>query len=206
MPDILEGFRALPPHGVAGLVVLLMYAIESELRFGAKARSFGTGDADGKSTLAVSLASGVPVLGFVLAIKTSSWVPDIFHTPTLPGMPAAAWIGVALAGAGLILRAWAVLTLRERYTRTLMTHAQHAFERRGPYQRIRHPGYLGSLLCLNGIAIASGSAFVLLASVAATTLAYGYRIHVEDRMLSRAFGEPYDAYRREVHALVPWRY
>jgi protein-S-isoprenylcysteine O-methyltransferase len=204
MPDLLEGFRALPPHGIAGLAMLLLYAIESEVRFGAKARSFEAGDSDRKSTLAVSLASAVPVLGFVLAMKaTSAWVPVFVRSPSLPGMPGAAWLGVAVAAIGLGLRAWALLTLRERYTRTLMTRAEHAFERGGPYRRMRHPGYLGSLLCLNGIAMASGSLPVLLASLAATFLAYAYRIRVEDHMLLRAFGEPYAAYRREVNALVP---
>ena len=204
MPDLLAGFRALPPHGMAGAVILLLYAIEAELRFGSKARSYSTGGADRGSSLALSLAAAVPIVGFVLAIKTtSSWVPDVFRTPSLPGMPVIAWAGVVLAGAGLILRAWALFTLRERYTRTLMTHAEHRIERGGPYRRIRHPGYLGSLMCLNGLAIASGSALVLLASIAATFLAYGYRIKVEDEMLVRAFGEPYAAYRREVNALLP---
>ncbi|HXS52522.1 MAG TPA: methyltransferase [Usitatibacter sp.] len=68
---------------------------------------------------------------------------------------------------------------------------------------MRHPGYLGSLLCLNGIAMASGSAVVLLASMATTLAAYAYRIHVEGEMLVKTFGEPYAAYRREVNALVP---
>jgi protein-S-isoprenylcysteine O-methyltransferase len=130
-------------------------------------------------------------------------VPDFLRTPSLPGMPGAAWLGVTVAGIGLILRAWALLTLRERYTRTLMTYAEHSLERGGPYRWIRHPGYLGSLLCLNGIAMASGSIVVLLASMAATLLAYHYRIRVEDQMLVRTFGEAYAAYRREVNALVP---
>lgn len=204
MPDLLQGFRALPPHGIAALLVLLLYALESELRFGAKARSHAAGEPDRNSTLALKLASAVPVLGFALAMKTHApWVPEFIRAPTVPGMPAAAWIGVMLEAIGLGLRAWAVLTLRERYTRTLLTHADHALERGGPYRWVRHPGYLGSLLCLNGLAMASGSAFVLVASLAATLSAYGYRIRVEDRMLMRTFGEPYAAYRREVSALVP---
>jgi len=204
MPDVLEGFKALPPHGIAALLILLLYALESELRFGAKARSHSAGEADRKSTMVLKLASAVPLLGFVLAMKThSAWVPEFIRAPSLPGMPATGWIGVSLEAIGLALRAWAVLTLRERYTRTLMTHADHVIERGGPYRWVRHPGYLGSLLCLNGIALASGSAVVFAASLATTLLAYGYRIRVEDQMLVTAFGEPYIAYRREVNALVP---
>jgi len=62
---------------------------------------------------------------------------------------------------------------------------------------------LGSLLCLNGIAVTSGSAPVLAASLVATISGYLYRIRAEDRMLVDALGEPYAEYRREVRALLP---
>ena len=206
MSWLVEGFRALPPHGLGGVALLVLYALQSELRFGARARShFATGT-DRGTTLAVMAAALVPTVGFVLAMKAgrSTWVPVWFREPQLPGMPLTAWCGVAVGGLGILLRLWAVLTLRERYTRTLMTHDDHAVERHGPYRWIRHPGYLGSLLCLNGLALASGSAAVLAASMAATLAAYAYRIRVEDQMLLRAFGEAYGSYRREVGALIPF--
>jgi protein-S-isoprenylcysteine O-methyltransferase len=121
-----------------------------------------------------------------------------------PAMAAVAWTGVGLGIAGLLLRLWAVLTLRKRYTRTLLVHDDHSLERRGPYRFVRHPGYLGSLLCLNGFALASGSAAVFAISLAVTLAAYAYRIRVEDAMLTATFGESYEAYRREVRALLPF--
>jgi protein-S-isoprenylcysteine O-methyltransferase len=105
---------------------------------------------------------------------------------------------------GLALRLWAVLVLRERYTRTLLVHESHAVERRGPYRIVRHPGYLGSLLTMNGIALATGNGAVLIASLVFTLAAYAYRIRVEDAMLVAAFGDSYESYRREVRALVPF--
>jgi len=111
---------------------------------------------------------------------------------------------VAPLGRSLIIRLWSVLTLRQRYTRTLLVHEGHAIERGGPYRFVRHPGYLGSLLCLNGIALASGSALVFVASLAATSAAYAYRVRVEDAMLVAAFGASYESYRREVGALLPF--
>lgn len=199
MGSLLDGLRSLPPHGRGALVVLLLYVVQSEVRFGARARSHSAGASDRRSTIAVSLAAAIPVLGFVLAMKT-----DWFRGLPLPGMPAAGWAGVALGGLGLAVRIWAVLTLRERYTRTLLIQDQHAVERGGPYRRVRHPGYLGSLLSLNGVAAASGSVVVLTASLAATLAAYAYRIRVEDEMLVRRFGEAYASYRRQVGALIPF--
>ena len=103
MSEWLDGFKNLPPYGLAALAVVLLYAIQSEIRFGARARSHAAGAADRGSTVAVSLASAVPVLGFALAMKaaTSSWLPEWFGRATLPGMPVTAWAGVALGSLGL---------------------------------------------------------------------------------------------------------
>jgi protein-S-isoprenylcysteine O-methyltransferase Ste14 len=206
MSNLFRLFVALPGYGVGAVVVLLLYVIQSEIRFGTKARTMSAGPADRGSTLAVSLAAAVPTLGFVLAMKArgSSAVAPLPSWP-LPGMPAIAWVGVGIGASGLILRLWSVLTLRDRYTRTLLTEAGQAMERGGPYRFVRHPGYLGSLLCLNGIAMASGDRLTLIASLAATLAAYAYRIHVEDAMLVAQFGASYRTYCREVGALMPFR-
>jgi protein-S-isoprenylcysteine O-methyltransferase len=200
-----DGFRALPPYGIGGVVVFVLYALQSEIRFGPKARSHSRGPADRGSSVAISVAALFPMLGFVLAMKAanSTWIPAWFRW-ALPGMPAVAWAGVAIGAVGLAIRLWSVLTLRERYTRTLLTHDEHRVEQGGPYRWVRHPGYLGSLLSLNGIAMASGSEVVLFASLLPTLAAYAYRIRVEDEMLVAALGPEYDAYRRGVNALIPF--
>ena len=208
MSEWLARFAALPAYGLGGLAVLLLYALQSEVRFGRRARTHAAGAADRKSTLLVSLSAVVPALGFALAMKggqssSSGWIPVWFRDAAMPGLPLVAWIGVAVGAAGLALRLAAVLTLRERYTRTLMVQDDQRIERGGPYQWVRHPGYLGSLLCLNGVALASGNALVVIGSLAATLAAYAYRIKVEDAMLVAELGQAYAEYRREVQALIP---
>lgn len=207
--ELLSRFAALPSYGLGGLAVLLLYAIQSEIRFGSRARTHRTGVSDRNSTWVVSISAAVPVLGFALAMKASSpggssWVPHWFSAAALPGLPFVAWIGVALGVLGLGLRLVAVLTLRDRYTRTLLVQEQHTIERHGPYRWVRHPGYLGSLLCLNGIALASGNLLTVVTSLLATFAAYSYRIRVEDQMLIDSFGPPYAEYRRQVGALLPF--
>jgi protein-S-isoprenylcysteine O-methyltransferase len=167
------------------------------------------GAADRYSTLAVSASAAVPVLGFAFAMKANSpglpsWLPHWFRDAVIPGLPIVAWIGVVLGVLGLGLRLAAVLTLRERYTRTLLIQAEHTTECGGPYRWVRHPGYLGSLLCLNGIALASGNWLTLLGSLLATSAAYSYRIRIEDEMLVASLGSAYAAYRRQVRPLLPF--
>jgi protein-S-isoprenylcysteine O-methyltransferase Ste14 len=208
--DFIAGFESLPAHGMAAFSVLLLYAAEAEIRFGKKARTMSAGPADRWSTVALSLAAGVPVLGFVFAMRGSTstflralplWLRD---PGTLPGMPLIAWVGVGFGVAGLLLRLWALLTLRQRYTRTLRVDEGHVVERGAAYKLVRHPGYLGSLMCLNGLGLASGNLVVCLASLVATIAAYTYRIRVEEEMLVKAFGDSYVRYQREVPALLPF--
>lgn len=210
MSDLIARFASLPAYGLGAIVVLLLYAIQSEVRFGARARTMRTGALDRNSTLVVSISAAIPVLGFALAVKAnssdfSSSLPRWFREAIVPGLPFVAWMGVVAGALGLGLRLWAVLTLRERYTRTLLVQSEHAVERGGPYRWLRHPGYLGSLLCLNGIALASGNWATLVASLLATSLAYGYRIKVEDDMLVASLGTAYAEYKRRVRAIVPVR-
>ncbi len=209
MSEWIARIAALPSYGLAGLGVLLLYGLQSEIRFGARARSHRTGSSDRNSTLAVSLAAVVSVAGFVLAMKASSpsfssWLPSWFSRAVVPALPLVPWVGVAVGVLGIALRLWAVLTLRERYTRTLLVQDDHPIERNGPYRWVRHPGYLGSLLCINGVALASANIAVFVASLVATIAAYGYRIRVEDEMLISSLGPAYAQYRQQVGSLVPF--
>src|SRR5437870_11885055 len=104
-------------------------------------------------------------------------------------MPAVAWIGVAVGALGLFLRLWAMLTLRERYTRTLLIHANHTIERGGPYRFVRHPGYLGSMMTLNGIGLASENTLVFVASMIATLIRIPIASGSRTRCWSRRSGK-----------------
>jgi protein-S-isoprenylcysteine O-methyltransferase len=194
---VIDRFLAMPHYGIAATLILVFWAIQAEIRFGAKARAMKAGASDRGSTTALSVASLVPMIGFILAMQGRIPV-------TLPGMPTVAWVGVTLGAFGCALRLWSLLVLRERFSRTLLVQQAHDLERNGPYRLVRHPGYLGSLLCLNGIASASGNTLVLAASIVITGAAYRYRIRVEEAMLASAFGEAYESYRRSTGALIPW--
>jgi hypothetical protein len=114
----------LPPYGMGAVLVLLLYTVQSEIRFGARARTHAAGTLDRGTTIPVSLSSAVPIFGFVLAMLAQrSAVPSqpfarLVGSGTMPGMPAVAWLGLRLGGLGLIIRLWSVLTLRH------VTHAR----------------------------------------------------------------------------------
>jgi protein-S-isoprenylcysteine O-methyltransferase Ste14 len=75
---------------------------------------------------------------------------------------------------------------------------------RGPYGWVRHPLYLGWLLATFGAARMSGDR-LMFAVITAIYLAVAVRW--EERSLSRAFGERYEEYKRQVRwRMVPYVY
>ncbi len=89
MSGFFAGFATLPPHGIGALLVLLLYAVQSEIGFGARARSHSASASDRGSTSVLKVAAAIPVLGFVLAMKAHavSRIPDWFRNASLPACP-----------------------------------------------------------------------------------------------------------------------
>ena len=110
---------------------------------------------------------------------------------------------VVLMLAGLALRWYAISVLGRSFTFTVLTQAGQRVMDRGPYRRIRHPSYAGSLLTILGVLVGCANPLTFLGLVPAL-VAYGYRIHVEEQVLSRDLGKPYRAYMRRTSRLIPF--
>ena len=91
------GFAARP-YGVAGTALIILYALQAELRFGARARSSKAGATDRGSTWVVT--PGGDDTGLWLqsygheAFQPSATRPvvlDWLFGASLPGLPASAW-------------------------------------------------------------------------------------------------------------------
>ena len=94
--------------------------------------------------------------------------------------------GAPVAAAGALLRVWAAGHLRKGEEVTCS----------GPYRRVRHPLYWGSLLIGLGFALAAAeplAAGLVIAYLAVTLLAAA---RLEEATLRDAFGAEYDAYVR----------
>lgn len=121
----------------------------------------------------------------------------------VPIPPAMRWIGLAVLAIGLALRAWAMIFLRNSYSRVLQVIQQQSLMTGGPYRVIRHPGYAGSLLVWIGFAVGLGSWVAALFAALLLGAAYIHRISAEERMLAAEFGPAYVAYRRSTWRLIP---
>ena len=114
------------------------------------------------------------------------------------------WLGLTLMLGGLALRYWAAKTLGEFYTRTLQVIQGQKIVNQAPYNVIRHPGYLGTLLMEIGAGLAVTNWVVLLAVLVIGITSRAYRINVEEKMLEANFGEEYKVYSNHTWKLIPF--
>ena len=115
-------------------------------------------------------------------------------------------LGFALFVCGLGLRGWSVFHLGRYFTVDVSIAAGHRLIDSGPYRRIRHPAYTGSLLALAGLGFCYGNFASLLAVTIPVFLAFRRRIEIEEAALRAEFGDTYRAYMQRTRRLVPGVY
>lgn len=185
-----------PPRIVAIACLATFLTVERRLRKGHEAATLERGEHDRGSTLAIGATFGlaIPSAPFASLIKGS-------RLPASTG-----WVGVALMAGAVAVRIWAAQTLGESYTRTLRVRAGQRVIDSGPYAFVRHPGYAADLMMWFGWGLAWTNALAIVAASVPTSLAYAYRIAVEERMLLNQLGEEYSRYARRTARLVPGLY
>jgi protein-S-isoprenylcysteine O-methyltransferase len=179
------------------ILALELVVLERLLRTG-RGRSFAMRAGDRGTTWLTSLVPLVLLAG-VLPVRV--WLE--------PGRvalgPLAAGSCLAAMAAGSALRVWAMRTLGEFFTRTLVTFDDQALVERGPYRWLRHPGYLARLLVvLPGILMLSANALYAAIAAAIYTEVYRRRTAAEEAMLLARFGDAYAGYRRRTWRLLPF--
>lgn len=100
------------------------------------------------------------------------------------------WLALLLALQPL--RAWALLTLGERWTTRVLVLPGTPPVGHGPYRLLRHPNYLVVALEVPVIALAAGEPWAALGFGLANLALLGLRIRVEDRALGRPAGRAPD--------------
>lgn len=120
------------------------------------------------------------------------------------------WLELALALSAILIAvtsAWMVIdsvrTLGKQFSVPARIVSGHELVRNGPFAVVRHPIYSGLLGLLIATAVAFSSWLGLILSIALYLVGTSMRIRKEERLLRDEFGAEYDAYAREVPALVP---
>jgi protein-S-isoprenylcysteine O-methyltransferase len=139
----------------------------------------------------------------IAAFALAAVLPILLRNSNIGSLGDAAWAGVALSAAGLVIRAWGMRTLGAAYSRTLRTTADQRLVTAGPYRFVRHPGYLGTIAVWVGACLAFHSWLAALVVAVIMAIAYGWRIRAEEEMLAARFGDDYDRYAAHTARLIP---
>ena len=138
--------------------------------------------------------------GFYLVYLVIGW--DIKHHPASLGIGFAV-LGSALYIVGSIIMHWAMLANKHfEVTVRIQKDRDHKVVTKGPYQIVRHPGYVGAILWTVSPPLIVGSVMALFPAVVAVGLLV-VRTILEDRILYREL-DGYGEYAATVkHRLLP---
>jgi len=115
-------------------------------------------------------------------------------------------LGLLLLIAGITIRWVAIWTLGRYFTGTIVIKDGHQLIRAGLYKHLRHPAYAGTLLAHLGLGMSFSNWYSLAFSSVPYFLVSLYRMRVEERALTDAFGAEYEAYCKSAKRLIPHLY
>ena len=144
------------------------------------------------------------VLWAVIAgsITASNWALHLLPSADFvaPWVPV---IAVALLAAGLVIRWSAILSLGRFFSVNVAIQTSQIVYRKGLYRLVRHPSYLGIMVIFLGIGLHLGNWAAVGIMLLLPAAALLYRIHVEEKALTTAFGIEYQAYCAVTKRLIP---
>ncbi len=140
-----------------------------------------------------------------LSMLLSLTIAFLFAASGIASLPSwAFYLGIGLMIAGILLRQWSIAVLGRYFSRTVGVQEGQAVVDRGPYRLVRHPAYTGSLLTMVGLGFVLQSWGAVLVLIVFFGVAFGYRIHVEEGVLTSKLGDEYVAYAKKTKRLIPY--
>ncbi|HEX6939040.1 MAG TPA: isoprenylcysteine carboxylmethyltransferase family protein [Longimicrobiales bacterium] len=127
-----------------------------------------------------------------IRLRALWFVVPVFLITARPSVPLLK-VGLVLAVAGGLLRAWASGTIRKNNVLTTG----------GPYAHTRNPLYLGTFLVGLGVTIAGGSWPFVVLFLAFFAIVYGRTMRAEERRLEELFGDRFREYAARVPLFIP---
>ena len=114
------------------------------------------------------------------------------------------YIGIIFILLGILLRQWSIYILGSFFSQVVATQKNQKLIESGPYRLVRHPSYTGALLILIGIGLSVKSWAAILTILLIFTIAYGYRIYIEEKAMISQFGEEYVQYKKKTKRIIPY--
>jgi protein-S-isoprenylcysteine O-methyltransferase len=182
-----------------GVLYLVLWGVYNSLRhWGVRG---GVASADDKNQRTF-WSLGRPIM--IAIVVVAPWEYANFAGP-IPRGGMLAWLGLTLFAGGDFLQVFAMSSLRGLCTSRLGVQPGHRLVTNGPYRVVRHPGYLGAVLCFFGMGLAMSSLMSIALSVLFEPVLV-WRIEHEEEMLLKEFGDEYRTYKQKPKRLIPMLY
>jgi protein-S-isoprenylcysteine O-methyltransferase Ste14 len=111
------------------------------------------------------------------------------------------WSGVGLMTAAEVGFIWSIVSLGKQYSPCYDAHIPARVVRHGPYAWVRHPIYTANLLLIVGVALASGTGWLLL-NLALLARGYVSSAYKEEAVLAEQLSD-YRAYQKRTGMFLP---
>lgn len=116
------------------------------------------------------------------------------------------YLSIPLLILGIILRVTAVIQLGKFFSVDVELSNGNGLYKKGLYSVIRHPSYLGEILCFTGVAVGFYHPVTSFFAFLFPLAAFFYRIRLEEAFLEKHFGDEYRAYAAKTKRLLPFLY
>jgi len=126
------------------------------------------------------------------------------YSGTAPMPDLAYYVGIPLIFLGIIIRQYAIAVLGRFFSPVVRVAEGHKVVDKGPYRYVRHPSYTGVLITFIGLGLAVQSWAAVVLIVAMFAVAFGYRMSVEEKILSSELGQDYVSYMQRTKRLIPF--
>ncbi|MEO7201388.1 MAG: isoprenylcysteine carboxylmethyltransferase family protein [Candidatus Tumulicola sp.] len=122
----------------------------------------------------------------------------------LPHSTSFFWAGVAALIAGRLLRRHCHRVLGSSFTGAVIVNDHQLVVQRGAYRYVRHPSYTAAVILFLGFGLALASWLSIATLTILVSIAFLYRVNIEERALMAVIGDPYRVYMKSTKRFVPF--
>jgi len=129
-------------------------------------------------------------------------IGEYFHIHREPNLLLTG-IGFIFYISGHLLRNWSIRTMKENWSLQIEIQKEQRIVKEGPYQWMRHPGYVAAILKGAGFVLIPNSYYTLLYLLLVYIPVVLVRAWLEEKILIQHFGHLYLDYKKEVYGFLP---
>ena len=141
-------------------------------------------------------------LPFMVGLMLYMFHPQALRRTNFPISDFWRWTGAVILAFASALMIWVHVTLGKNFSSELRIRSDQELVTWGPYRRVRHPMYTGFFLLTIGMGLLSANWLIVAGGLGVVVIVW-LRLHTEEEMMARAFGDRYRQYAATTGRFFP---